>query len=296
MGNLIDLHIHSNLSDGALSPAEIVVRAKQSGVKTLAIADHDGTLAYTDELFSLAKQNDIRLLTAVEISTRWHGIGIHILGYNFDPHNPQLVECLYNLRNARHIYLMDVAKVLNGLGYYVDVEKLDKIESVTKAHISLDIIQNEKNRDTLMKDFGRIPTRGDFIETIMNEGCPAFVEKKSVTPKQASEIIKQAGGKVVIAHPVAYTYEDGLTEQDIEQLIDEIDPVGIEGNYIYVDRTERVIDECDKWNRLAQKHNLISTIGSDFHTADNIRPTIGLTNTNTRLTDEQINLIINTLK
>lgn len=295
MKNLIDLHIHSTFSDGTLSPTEIIELAKQNGVSSIAIADHDGVGAYSEEVFNTAKANNIKLIPAVEISTRWRGIGIHILGYNFDLSNADLRQCLEVLRNARHIYLFDVAKALNKLGYYVNVKKLDEVESVTKAHISQDIIQNNKNREILLKTFGKIPSRGEFIETIMNEGCPAFVEKKTITPKQASDLIKQAGGKVVLAHPVAYTYEDGLTETDIQQIINEISPTGIEGNYIYINRHGNVINECEKWNELAQKNKLISTIGSDFHLSDNIHPTIGLTNTNLTLTNEQAKNIIDTL-
>lgn len=293
--NLIDLHIHSNFSDGVLSPVEIIEQAKQNGVSTIAIADHDGVIAYNEGLFALAKANNIRLIPAVEMSTRWRGIGIHVLGYNFDLHNSKLLECLNSLRNARHTYLFDVAKALNNLGYYVNVDELDKVESVTKAHISQDIIQNDKNRELLLKTFGEIPSRGEFIETLMNEGCPAFVEKKSVTPKQASDLIKQAGGKVVLAHPVAYTYEDGLTETDIQQIIDEISPCGIEGNYIYIDRHGDIINECEKWNTLAKQNKIISTIGSDFHLADDKHPVIGLSNTDLRLNNEQVENIINTL-
>lgn len=293
---IIDLHIHSKFSDGVLSPAEIINLAKQNKVEAIAIADHDSVFAYTDELFALAEANGITLIPAVEISTRWQGIGLHVLGYGFDTHNTTLLDCLYTLRNARHAYLFDVAKVLNTFGYHVNVSELDKVESVTKANIAQDIIQNEKNRDTLLKHFGKIPLRGNFIETLMNEGCPAYVEKKSISPKQASDLIKRAGGKVVLAHPVAYMYEDGLTEADIQQIIDEIKPTGIEANYIYIDRHGNRIDECEKWNALAQKNNLLSTIGSDFHLTDNVHATIGLINTNLRLTLEQANAIINALK
>ena len=70
----------------------------------------------------------------------------------------------------------------------------------------------------------------------MNEGCPAFVEKTSITPIEAANLIRSAGGKVVLAHPVAYSYEDNLSDKEIISLINEIKPDGIEADYIYIDR------------------------------------------------------------
>ena len=235
MKKLIDLHIHSNLSDGELSPKEIIDRAVNNGVSVIAIADHDTTLAYNDELFNYAQTNNINIIPAVEISTKYKGIGIHVLGYNFDINNKLLIDKLYSIRNARHIYLHDVAVKLKELGYIIDVNSLDKIDSVTKAHIALNIIENENNNKLLLKTFGYIPDKGEFIETIMNEGCPAYVEKETISPKEASDLIREAGGKVVLAHPVAYKYEDGLIDEDTLELVNEMKPDGIEANYIYLD-------------------------------------------------------------
>ena len=295
MNKLIDLHIHSNLSDGELSSKEIIDRAVDNGVSVIAIADHDTTLAYNGELFNYAKDKKVRLITAVEISTKYNGIGIHVLGYNFNINNDQLKEKLYTLRNARHIYLHKVASKLNELGYIINVEFLDKIDAVTKAHIALNIVENKDNSKLLLKTFGHIPSKGEFIETIMNEGCPCYVEKETVSPKEACNLIRDAGGKVILAHPVCYKYEDGLTDDDILELIKEMNPDGIEANYIYIDRDGNKINECILWNNFAKHHNLITTIGSDFHKYDYIHPDIGLINEEIILNDNEINSIIDNL-
>ena len=295
MNKLIDLHIHSNLSDGELSPKEIIDRAVDNGVSVMAIADHDTTLAYNGELFNYAKDKKVRLITAVEISTKYNGIGIHVLGYNFNINNDQLKEKLYTLRNARHIYLHKVASKLNELGYIINVEFLDKIDAVTKAHIALNIVENKDNSKLLLKTFGHIPSKGEFIETIMNEGCPCYVKKETVSPKEASDLIREAGGKAVLAHPVCYKYEDGLTDDDILELIKEMNPDGIEANYIYVDRNGNKINESTHWNDFAKHHNLITTIGSDFHKVDNVHPDIGIINEEIILNDNEINYIIDNL-
>ncbi|MBQ4031655.1 MAG: PHP domain-containing protein, partial [Bacilli bacterium] len=243
----IDLHIHTTNSDGELTPFEVIDEAKKNGVKTIAIADHDTTESYTDELFNYAKDNNITIIPAVEISTKTDKSGIHVLGYNFDLDNPELKDKLKKLRNARHDYLFNVAEKLQELGYIIDTEELDKIDAVTKAHIASNIVDNKDNEELLLKEFKHIPNRGEFIETIMNEGCPAYVRKESITPQEASKLIKNANGLVVLAHPVAYSYEDNLTEKDIEELVLSMEADGIETNYIYIDRNEVKHNDIDIW-------------------------------------------------
>ncbi len=139
----IDLHIHTNISDGSLSPKEVIDEAWKNGVSVISITDHDIIDSYTPELFSYAKSKNVKLISGVEISTKNEKAGIHVLGYNFDLNNKEFSEALYKVRNARHEYLHNVAKKLNELGYFVNVEKLDKIDAVTKAHITLDIVESQ---------------------------------------------------------------------------------------------------------------------------------------------------------
>lgn len=291
----IDLHIHTTISDGELTPKQVIDEADKNGVSVIAIADHDTIQAYNDELFEYAKSKNIEIIPAVEISTKANKAGIHVLGYNFDLNDITMQEKLYKVRNARHDYLHNVAEKLKTLGYTLNVEKLDKVDAVTKAHIALDVVENDNNKEILLKQFGHIPNKGEFIETIMNENCPAYVKKESLTPKQAADIIREANGKVVLAHPVAYVYEDSLTDEDILNIINEMKPDGLEANYLYVDRNNKEINEIDKWNKFAKEHNLFVTAGSDFHNKDGIRPEIGFVNKDFAIQEETIKEIINNL-
>ena len=276
MKELIDLHIHTTSSDGVLTPYEVIDEAKKNNVKTISITDHDTVSAYTKELIEYAKEKEIKLIPGIEISTKTKRCGIHILGYDIDIHNKEFLEKLEKIRNARHDYLYNVSKKLKELGYIVNIEELDKIESVTKAHIALDIINNKENNKQLLKEFNDIPSKGQFIETLLNEGCPAYVKKESITPKEASELIRKVNGKVVLAHPVAYYYEDNLTEEDIQELIEEISPDGIEAYYIYIDKKGVKHNDIEKWVEFSKRNKKEMTIGSDFHSFDNIHPVIGL--------------------
>ena len=290
----IDLHIHTSKSDGILTPKEVIDEAVKNNVNVISICDHDTIEAYTDSLLEYAKKNNIKLIYGVEISTKYKGYGYHVLGYNIDIFNKDLKEELSKIRLARRNYLYEVSKKLNELGYIVNTNELDKIDSVTKAHIANDIINNEKNKDLLIKKFNKIPNKGEFIETLLNENCPCYVEKLSITPYVASCMIKKYGGKVILAHPVAYYYEDKKTIEDITNLLKEMNADGIEGNYIYIDKNNIKHNDIDIWNNLANKLNIVSTIGSDFHNFDNIHPVIGLINEDIKIDkNDIINKLLN---
>lgn len=291
----IDLHMHTNKSDGALTPKQIIEEAVKANLQAISITDHDTIDAYTDETIKYAKEQGIKLIVGVEISTKSDRCGIHVLGYNFDLNNEEFKQKLDRIRNARHDYLKAVAKKLESLNYKINVEELDKIKSVTKAHISKDIIENEANKSELLKQFGHIPNKGEFIETIMNENCPAYVQKVTVTPKEAAEMIRKAGGKVVLAHPVAYANEDNMTVEEVQQLINKMKPDGLEAYYIYTNRNNEYINEIDKWLKLAKDNNLFSTIGSDFHIKDGHHAEIGMKNVGVQLEEETIKKILSNL-
>ena len=188
-----------------------------------------------------------------------------------------------------------VSDKLEKLGYYINTEELDKIDAVTKAHIALDIIKSSKNEQKLLDEFGHIPGKGEFIETVMNENCPAYVKKETVTPQKAAEIIRQANGKVVIEDYPIFSIEDGLNEEDILQIVNDMNPDGIESNYIYIDRDNNEFDECEKWNQFARNNNLFVTVGTDFHNSDGIRPEIGFVNKKIELTEDEIDKITENL-
>lgn len=292
----IDLHIHTNKSDGALTPKQIIDEAIKANLQTISITDHDTVDAYTDEIINYAKEQGLELIKGVEISTKSDRCGIHILGYNIDINDEEFKQKLERIRNSRHDYLKAVAKKLEELSYKVNVAELDKIEAVTKAHISKDITQNEKNKEELIKQFGHIPNKGEFIETIMNENCPAYVEKVTVTPEEAAIIIHKAGGKVVLAHPVAYANEDNMTVEEVQALIKKMKPDGLEAYYMYTNRNEEYVNEIDKWLKLAKDNNLFTTIGSDFHIKDGKHAEIGMKNVGVQLEENQINEILSNLR
>ena len=143
----IDLHMHTTISDGKLTPKEIIDEAVKNGVTTMSITDHDSTEAYTSEIIQYAKSQGIQLIPGVEISTRTEKTKIHVLGYNYDLNNQTFKNQLTKIRESRHVYLKDVGEKLREIGYEINVEELDKIDAVTKSHIALDVINNKHNAE-----------------------------------------------------------------------------------------------------------------------------------------------------
>ena len=295
MARRIDLHIHTNISNGALSPKEVIDEAVKNSVDTIAIADHDSIEAYNDELYNYARDKNVRIINAVEISTKIDKGTIHVLGYNFDINNENFKQKLFALRNARHDYLYKVAEKMKQLGYIINVDELNKIEAVTKAHIAQDIVRNEKNESLLLKEFGKIPSKGEFIEAVMNYGCPAFVRKETLTPKEAADLIKSAGGKAILAHPIAYVYERNMSEEEIINIANEMEADGIEANYIHTDYDNNRINDSDIWNRRAKENHFITTVGTDFHYRDGVRLEIGMICDYLNLNANVLNEIIDNL-
>ena len=291
----IDLHIHSTKSDGSLTPFEILDEANRNGVKFLAISDHDTIAAYNDELFEYADKLGIKLIPGVEVSTRYNRKGFHVLGYNFDTKNKDFCNFLEKVRSSRKKYLIEVNEKLNELGFVLNFEKLSKVESVTKANIALDIVTNPANKQRLEEIFGEVPTRGVFIESILIEGCPAYVRKESILPEEAGEAIRKAGGKVVLAHPVVYDRKDNVPVEMIEEVVSNLKPDGIEANYLYFDKLNNMFDDIAFWRDFADKHGLFATIGSDFHLDDGVRAKIGFANQNLSLNEEETKNILNCL-
>lgn len=281
-----DLHIHSTKSDGRLSPKEIIDEAAKNGVEVIAITDHDTVSAHTKQLHEYAREKGVKLLTGIEISSENARGGFHILGYNIDTENEALKAGVKKLKENRQAILEESSKKLAEFGFKVETEKLKNLESIAKGSIAENLLDNPDNKQALLERFGHMPTKGEFIQTFMNRGCPAYVQKEHITPAQAAEMIRKAGGKVVLAHPVVYIYEKGFSEEDVINVIKEINPDGVEANYVLYDKSNVRHYEYDRWSGVAKKFNAFLTIGSDFHRDDGIRPLIGFVNENIVLSED----------
>ena len=146
-----------------------------------------------------------------------------------------------------------------------------------------------------MEMWGHIPTKSEFIQLLMNRGCPAYIKKESINPLRAAEVIRKAGGKVVLAHPIAYVYDKGVLPENVVEVIDEIKPDGLETNYIHFDKQGVCRNESEKWGKVAKERDLFETIGSDFHRDNGYSPLVGFVNVQMEFGDEQIENLLKRL-
>ena len=247
---MIDLHTHSNASDGKLSPAELMRHAHAMGVEVIALTDHD-TLSGLAEASEEAARVGIELIPGIEISAENNPGTLHMLGYFVDPSDAELVETLSWLRGGRddrnHIILSKLAQLGCPL-QWDEVAALAGGESMGRPHIA-----------TAMVNRGYVATFKEAFDRYLGKGAAAYTDRDKMTPELSIERIRSAGGLPVLAHPQTLS----LTEDELSELLSRLASMGLAGveAYYYSHSEEETALYCS----LARKYGLILTGGSDFH-------------------------------
>lgn len=257
MKTYIDLHIHSTASDGTFTPTEIVNNAiKLAGDKNpvvIALTDHD-TVAGTDEFQQAASKYKERLtaISGVEISTDYHGVEIHILGYNIDTKNTALLERLKVCRDSRDGRNEKIIEKLKEQGFKVSMKELKPEkpgETIARPHIAK-LLMKKKYVSSVQEAFDKY----------LAEGRCCYVERIMPTPQEAIELIKNSGGVPVLAHLMFYKK---LNASQKETLVHELKEAGLVGIEAYYNTYSSIEQEYVRG--LAKQWGLIETGGTDFH-------------------------------
>lgn len=253
----IDLHIHSNASDGTFSPADIISTARELELGAIAITDHD-TLEGSKEAQRLGIPPSVGFLSGVEISASpppsaaAFTSSLHILGYGLDLENDELNQTLVILQQARKNRNPAILDRLGQLGLPIDLEEVHQIVGdgqVGRPHIA---------RVMVAKGYAR--NIDDAFEQYLAQGRPAYVEKFRISCRKAIEVILGAGGVPVLAHP----YLLGLPGNDrLDALLIELGAMGLQGIEVYY--PEHPAESIAAYEYLARKHHLLMTGGTDFH-------------------------------
>ena len=262
----IDLHIHSTASDGTLSPSEIISLASASGLGAIAITDHDtidGTLAALDA----AHHVSLGILTGVEISTEFPKEfpfieSCHILGYGFNPEDPDLTQALTTLQAARRNRNPQIIKRLQDLGFDITLQEVTETQNAYGQTGRPHIAQVLLNK-------GLVRSIDEAFDNYLGHGRPAYVNKYRLECDQALEIIRHAGGIPVLAHPGLIPIED---PQELEAFIRLLKSFGLLGLEVYY--SEHEPEETVFYEDLARRYDLLMTGGSDYHGA--IKPEISM--------------------
>jgi predicted metal-dependent phosphoesterase TrpH len=256
---VIDLHAHTNHSDGKDTPTELVQNAAKAGVKILAITDHD-TVTGWDEAITAAQSHGLGLIPGIEVSTRavtpsGHGVSVHMLAYLPDPNNQALITALNRTKESRMVRAREMVARLSK-DYPIDFElvlsQLPQGSTIGRPAIA----------DALV-EAGIVPTRSDAFTSILHRSSPYYVSEKSLDTIEAIALIRQAGGVSVMAHPLI-DFPPGAKREDLPRAhFEALIEAGLNG--LEVDH--RAVPKVAKtWLRdLALKHNLIVTGSSDYH-------------------------------
>ena len=247
----IDLHCHSNMSDGVLSPAEIVARAAANGVHALALTDHDDVAGIAAAQAAAATAG-LRLIPGVEISVSWGGQTVHIVGLRIDPQHPGLAAGLHGIRRGRverarrmgdDLAQSGIAGAYAGACGYAANQQL-----VGRTHFARWLVAQ-----------GHVPDMRAAFRRFLTRGNPGYVEHEWATLENAVGWIHASGGTAVIAHPGRYAFN----ARELHLLLDAFRALGGEG--IEVISGTHHPTEYGKFADLARAFSLMASRGTDFH-------------------------------
>jgi hypothetical protein len=263
MMNPIDLHFHSNASDGALPPAEVITRAAERGARVLALTDHD----CTDGLVAArakAEELGITLVNGVEVSVTWGKHTLHIVGLDFDPQHPAFVAGLQTIRDGRVNRAREMAAGLDKIGIHGTFEgamaHCDNPEMIGRTHFARHLVQSGEVKDVRT-----------VFRKYLTPGKPGYVPHEWASLPDAVGWIRAAGGVAVIAHPGRYELGRTLTERLLTDFIE------AGGEAIEVVSGSHSLDETHKYALLAERFGLLASAGSDFHAPGEGGRDVGLT-------------------
>jgi predicted metal-dependent phosphoesterase TrpH len=247
---LIDLHMHSVYSDGTDSPAELVAVAEEIGLSAMALTDHD-TVAGIKPFFAAARHSEVDAVAGIELSADCDEGTMHILGYFIDPENANLLEKIEKVRAGREYRNMEILKRLNKLGYIVlwsDVQRQAGKDVVGRPHFAEALVER-----------GHVKTKKAAFDLLLAKGRPAYVDRYRFSQQECIEIIHQAGGVAVLAHPNTLN----LPGQRLKECIGRLRDLGLDGLETYYSSHRQ--DQVEKYLGWAAEFGLVATGGTDYH-------------------------------
>ncbi len=249
----IDLHIHSTASDGSLSPSEIVETAEEIGLSAISITDHD-TLEGSAEAFACHPSSPVEILSGMELSAHFRSGTMHILGYLMRFDDPSLKHSLQAIQEGRAERNVKLVKKLKRLG--VDIEYDEVLEAGGGGQIGRPHVAQVLVRKGVVRSFQEAFTR------FLKKGGAAYVSRFRLSPAEAIGAILQAGGVPVLAHPFTL---DANSEADLEAILLDLKQAGLRGVEVYSPGLGFL--RAALYERLASRHGLLMTGGTDFHGA-----------------------------
>ena len=248
--NGVDLHVHTNASDGSYEPEEVIRLAAEAQLRAVAITDHDNTNAL-QRCMAAGRQYGLEVIPGIELSADYHGIEVHILGYFIDPEAESLCDLLEIALANREVRNQKICARLREEGIAVTMEEPRARHPGTvlgRPHVGL-----------LMMEKGYVESVRQSFREYMGKGAKCYVPKVNMPMEHAVSRILAAGGVPVLAHPFQYELDEPRLRELIE-LVKGLGCKGMECVYARYDEAQRAY-----LRRLAEEYDLIITAGSDYH-------------------------------
>lgn len=248
----IDLHSHTNVSDGTDTPEQLLARARAAGLDVVAVTDHD-TFDHLPAARAAARREGVTLIEGMEMSCEIDGHSVHLLAYGMDPEHPGLVEELARIREGRGDRLPRMLEKLRTLGVGVSQEavmaQVGEAPSIGRPHVA----------DALVAA-GHVRNRQEAFERFLHDNGPAYVGRYHPDVRAGIDLVHAASGVAVIAHPWGRASAESLTEGVLRALTLE---QGLDG--FEVDHEDHQADERRRLRALAQDLGVLGTGSSDYH-------------------------------
>lgn len=256
-----DLHCHSVVSDGTLTPEALAARAKANGVELWALTDHD-EIAGQHRAAAAAKANGMRYLTGAEISVTFANETVHIVGLGFDPDNAELRQGLQNTRGGRGQRAMEMSDGLAKVGikdaYQGALKFVANPELISRTHFARFLVESGVCKET-----------SEVFRKYLTEGKPGYVPHRWASLRDAVHWITAAKGMAIIAHPARYKF----TPNEEYALFTEFKAHG--GRGVEVVTGSHTAQEFVRYAETATEFGLAASRGSDFHCPDESRTDLG---------------------
>ncbi len=245
----IDLHLHSRKSDGSLSPTELVMAAKQAGLKSIALTDHD-TVSGLHEAQCAGEAYDLEVISGCELTVESQSGILHILGLWVDHEEPSFQQKLADVRSLEKQRIKDIVSTLNSFG--IDIA-LEDVQDTTQGQVS------RVHVAAVLKNMGIVKSIPEAFEKFIGEDKPAYIPRKKMSAEEAISLLRSNGALSILAHPFKYTPDSEKLRKNLFKL-KELGLQGIEAYYGQHSLKEEAICE-----NLAKELGLARSGGSDFH-------------------------------
>ena len=249
MEKYIDLHTHSLMSDGSMTPAEVVREAKKAGLAAIALSDHD-TVDGVREAMAEGEKLGVEVVPAIEFSVQ-SKTETHILGYYIDIENPKLLDTLEKVIETRRFRNRETCRKLNELGFDITLAEAEAIapnDFIGRAHFA-----------KLLADKGYTKSVSEGFKLYLENGKYAYCGKQTLTDEEAVRLIKECGGVACVAH----LHLTKKSDDELRAFLTRLKACGLDGIEGYY--TEYTPEMQAKYQTLAKELGLIISGGTDFH-------------------------------